>query len=99
MLREMRPVSLPSDVKTISLIMTYELGDFVKCLVKSASYSYDEKLAKAFLTEAKIGLADMLTQARLLCELLGWQFEEVKALGQERYEEAMRQFGEKSRTW
>lgn len=68
-------------------IITYELGDLHKCVVYSETrYPH---LKEAYMAEAKIALADIITQTRLLAEMLGADFETLMVDGEERFRERM----------
>jgi len=68
-------------------IMGYELADIQKFVVKNSQENMDEKLKKALGANAKLGMADLLTQCYMLCIDLGWDFEDVQVLGLEHLKE------------
>jgi hypothetical protein len=61
-------------------VLMYELGDLAKGVFYAHSYK-----ESAYMIEAKISLSDLLAQCILLCERQGWDFEEVKQMGIERF--------------
>lgn len=55
----------------------------------------DEEGAYAYLRFAETEMADVITQCRLLCEQLGWSYEKLLKMGEERYKERMQELKEK----
>jgi len=60
------------------LVVVYELGDLAKCIKNMDRYPRDRRL---YRVEAKKAIADLITQLRLTCELLGFSFEELDSFG------------------
>jgi hypothetical protein len=87
------------DILTVAAILSYEVGDFVKCIVKSKTYAYDEKLVKAYLAEAKIALSDVEAMVALICEILDMRKKDVEALGIQRFAETMAHIKARKRSY
>ena len=89
MLRELMPDRTYNfnDPLRTAHVMTYELGDLVKGLVYSL-YS------KGHAEEARIALADLVTMSRLLAEQKDWDWEELLADGEERFQYRMKEIAE-----
>ena len=79
-----------TDIETLS-VMTYELGDFAKCLFYKQKYN-----EPSYMIEAKIALSDLIAQCIYMCEKQGWDFElEVKPMGIARFIEKVKRHIEK----
>lgn len=65
-------------------ILAYEVGDLIKCAVNAAMGG-----ARGYQGEAKIAMADTITQLRLLAARLGLDFYDCARLGEDRYVERM----------
>ena len=77
----------PESLRELITIILYELGDFTKCVVYAESrYMH---LKDAYMAEARIALADMITQTRLLTEAIGADWDELWRDGEERFRERM----------
>jgi len=65
----------PTDPLTTCNIMTYELGAVVNGLVYARHKRSwgDLKGAASYTANARINLADLVTQCQLLAEQLGWR--------------------------
>jgi len=88
------PLSKPDDPIWTTTIMTYELGSVIRALCKARNKDTwgDEKGAKAYLAEARIELADLLTQAYFLAEQMKWGRRELEKDGIERFEQRMSEY-------
>lgn len=65
-------------------VIMYELGDLVKC----AKYADSRpRLAGAYHAEMRVALCDLLTQLRLLAEIMGWGMDTLFSVGEERFVE------------
>ena len=86
----------PEDPIWTTTIMTYELGSVVRGLVKARlkRLSGDHKGEKAYLAEARIELADLITQCHFLAEQMKWDRADLIQDGVERFEERMREIEE-----
>jgi hypothetical protein len=69
-------------------IITYELGDLAKMFVYAQRYAWvDKEKSRGYRLEAKIAASDVIAQMVVMCEREGWNFWEVKRLGEERFRE------------
>lgn len=59
-------------------VVTYELGDLVKCVHKMLRFPH---LSSGFKAEAKLALADLIIQLHLTAAYLGFDFDELTELG------------------
>lgn len=77
-------------------IMTYELGSVIRALTKARNKKAfkDEKGERAYIAEARIELADLLTQSYLLVEQMGWKRAELENEGKRRFEERMKEYND-----
>jgi NTP pyrophosphatase (non-canonical NTP hydrolase) len=89
----MPAVARPEDPIWTTTIMTYELGSLIRSLVKARlkGKKGDECGRKAYLAEAKIELADLLTQSHFLAEQMGWKVFELEKDGYQRFCERMKE--------
>lgn len=90
------PLSKPHDPIWTTTIMTYELGSVIRALTKARNKSaYNDKDGeRAYLAEARIELADLLTQSYLLVEQMGWKRVDLENDGYERFETRMKEYSE-----
>jgi len=90
------PLAKPEDPIWTTTIMTYELGSLIRALVKASHKSAWGKKneERAYLAEAKIGLADLLTQGYFLAEQMGWKRIDLENDGLERFCERMKELAE-----
>lgn len=86
LLKELNPNEPLSD--TI-LVFIYELGDLAKCIHR-INREKDDEIKRGYLAEAKKALADVITQTRLICERLGFNFEDLKLLGEQEMEDKIK---------
>lgn len=94
MLRDYMPAAAkPEDPLRTTTIMTYELGSIIRALIyaKHEHSQGNVVSVNAYLTTARIGLADLITQARLLAEQMGWKWFELENDGEERFRERMKE--------
>ena len=87
---DMPAVMGPSDPFQTVCVMMYELGDVVKNLSRVRylqALGAEEKLVHYREEEARVGLADLIVQCRVLAEQLGWQWSKLEADGLERLKE------------
>jgi len=66
-------------------VLTYELGDLVKCVHKMLRFP---RLSTAFRAEAKLALADLITQIHLTAAYLDFDYDELVDLGFRRAKES-----------
>lgn len=82
-----------SDNKFFRLaIIAYEMGDLNRSIVYAERFKDDEKARIAHLANGKLALADALTQMYLLCESVGWNFNDLRKLGAEHLKERQEDF-------
>lgn len=88
------PLSKPEDPIWTTTIMTYELGSMIRALTKARNKSAycDKDGERAYLAEAKVELADLLTQGYLLAEQMGWKRIDLENDGKERFIERMEEY-------
>ena len=82
----------PEDPLFTCSIITYELGSLIHNLVH-VKHTLDGKAKAYHLAEARIDLADLLTQAYLLAEQMGWKRLDIENDGLERFRERMGEIG------
>lgn len=73
-------------------IITYEMGDLNRSIVYAERFRNDEKARTAYLANGKLALADLLTQLHLLCQTVGWDFNELRMLGAKHLNERQEDF-------
>lgn len=75
----------PSDqgIPTTSAILTYEIGDLVKCAMNQHWGG-----VRGYHGEAKLALADVITMSRLLAALLKIDYWDCLRMGEDRYIDA-----------
>ena len=88
------PLSKPDDPIWTTTIMTYELGSVIRALTKARNNkAYKNEASEgAYLAEARIELADLLTQSYLLAEQMGWKRIELENEGLDRFRERMDEY-------
>jgi len=100
MLREIAERAAPlvkaEDPISTTTIMTYELGNVIRALSKARNKVAfgDKKGEAAYLAEARIELADLLTMSYLLAEQMGWRRIDLENEGLERFNERMDEYVE-----
>ena len=72
-------------IPTTCVILTYEVGDLVKCALNK----HWGNNVRAYQGEASTALADVITMSRLLAALLQLDYWKALREGEERYMEAM----------
>ena len=90
------PLAKPDDPIWTTTIMTYELGSVIRALTKARNKSAfgDKEGERAYLAEARIELADLLTQGFLLVEQMGWKRIDLENEGLERFRTRMQEYKE-----
>lgn len=73
-------------------ILMYEMGDLNRSIVYAERFKDDEKARIAHLANGKLALADALTQIYLLCQSVGWNFNDLRKLGAEHLKERQEDF-------
>ena len=84
--QRMASVGVRSDLSKTVMVMLYELGDLAKGLVYSGradpEVGVDDR--PAYIAEAKVAMADLLMQCRLIAHEFGWGTAELFEMGEER---------------
>jgi hypothetical protein len=75
-------------------VIAYELGDLHRDIVFMVRFPSEKA---AHLANAKLSLADLMTQLTLLCDELGFDEDEIRSLGWEHLKERYNEF--KRRGW
>jgi len=75
-------------------IMEYTFGYFVRDLVYKNRFRNNPKDCGVYTAHSKLSFANALIQWKLMCEQLGFDWDEMLALGQEHLEERYRDFME-----
>jgi len=81
-------------------IIMYEFGDLCRSIVYSERFKNNNKTlfrngfkdTNVILSEGKLAMADMITQLRMLCLSLGWNFDDLSELGIKHLEERQQDF-------
>ena len=96
---ERSSLAKPNDPIWTTTIMTYELGSTIRALTKARNKKAfkDEAGERAYLAEARIELADLITQTYLLVEQMGWDIIDLENEGKARFEERMKEYCEDMR--
>ena len=76
-------------------IIMYEFGDLCRAIVYANRFKNTDKImfrdgfkdVNIIMSEGKLAMADMITQLRMLCVSLNWNFDEVSELGIKHLEE------------
>lgn len=87
----MPPEARPEDPIWTTSIMTYELGGLVRSLVyaKHKQRQNDDTSYRVRIADARICLADLITQCHVLAEQIGWKWIDLENDGKERFVERM----------
>jgi len=90
------PLTKPDDPIWTTTIMSYELGSAIRALVRARNKDTwgDEKGARAYNAEARVEIADLLTQTYFLLEQMGWSRLELENEGKERFIERMKELAD-----
>lgn len=62
-------------------IMGYELGPIQQYAVYNGRLQMDAVLMKGYEENAKLGMADLITQCRMMCLEMGWNFDDIQKQG------------------
>jgi len=73
-------------------ILMYEMGDLNRSIVYAERFKDDEKARITHLANGKLALADALAQIYLLCQSVGWNFNDLRKLGAEHLKERQEDF-------
>ncbi|KKK66952.1 hypothetical protein LCGC14_2958920 [marine sediment metagenome] len=81
----------------MALCLTYQVGDLVRAIYRIshcdavASIKGETSSSKAYYGEARLACADASLQLRLMVNELGFDWDEIVALGEEHHKEVMEQ--------
>lgn len=95
LVEKMHPDAKPEDPIWTTNIMLYELGLMTKNLIygwgrRKRARDHDDVLkANAYLADAKMELADLVTQCRVMAEQLDCDWSTLVSDGEERFAERM----------
>lgn len=64
-------------------IMGYELGAVQQAIKQDAQENLDPNIKKGYIENGKLGMADLITQLKMLCLDMGWDYKEIERLGVE----------------
>lgn len=85
LMNEIKEAGLIYDPFITASIISYEAGH----LLRDSFYAHlaghtpaEEQLRAGWLADAKVELSDLVTQARVLAEVLGWSFEDLMETGE-----------------
>jgi len=79
-------LTVPQTPEFTARVLSYEVGDIHKLMI------YQERFGNCgYLGDLKIACADTLTMISLLSEQLGYDLEELKEVGLERFRDRMKE--------
>lgn len=73
-------------------IMGYELGSLQQSIIKNSQENVNDYIKKGYLENGKLGMADLITQCKMLCIDLSWNYREIELLGIEHLKEREKDF-------
>lgn len=77
-------LSKPQSPEFTARVLSYEIGDIHKYMI------YQERFGPVgYVGNLKVSCADTFIMINLLCEQLGFDLDEIKAFGLERFKERM----------
>jgi len=92
-LRKLEPGSSPMRSILRTNIMGYELGAIQEFTSKNSQERLPEHIKQGLKDEAMLGMADLITQCRMLClDIPGWNFDEIQKLGLDHLKERHEDF-------
>jgi len=73
----------PSNQKNIlrCCIMGYELGDIQRAIKTNSMENIDFVIKQGHIENGKLGMADLITQLKMLCLDIGWNYKEIEKMG------------------
>jgi len=77
--------------KTVT-VMLFELGDIAKCVFYGLLDQREDRVDRVYEKEARVALADLVTQCRIAADLLGIDFAEAIRTGEERFLERLENY-------
>jgi len=79
-------LTVPQSPEFTFRVLVYEVGDISKCMI------YADRFGKTgYVGETKIAISDALTQLNLLTEQLGFDIEECREIGMDRFRHRMKE--------
>ena len=88
-IRRLEPPKDQQQLVTRAAIMGYELGDLQQFAVYNARSNMDPHVLWSYQENAKLALADLLIQARMVCMDMSWDFDTIQELGLQHLQERM----------
>lgn len=77
------PKAVHQPIPMRMMIVSYELGDLQRALFRIVWLKERSKDFRGYVGEAKLGVADIITQLRILLHELGIDWDEMVELGEE----------------
>ena len=68
-------------------ICGYELGDIQRAILMNSRKGLLPTVRNGYLENGKLGMADLITQLRMICIEMNWSFKDIQALGIEHLKE------------
>lgn len=72
-------------------IMGYELGAIQQAIVRDSS-DLPDHMKNGHIENGKLGMADLITQCKMLCLDMGWDYRAIERLGVEHLRERQKDF-------
>ncbi|WP_292486429.1 hypothetical protein [Methanohalobium sp.] len=88
-IRRLEPPTGKQQLVTRAAIMGYKLGDLQQFAVYNARSNMDSQILSSYQENAKLALANLVTQARMFCMDMGWDFDSIQELGLQHLQERM----------
>lgn len=88
-INELRSKEKKNTIEGRLCILSYELGRAINSIYYSIRFPNDKS---THLKLARIEVGDLITQIQVLCQELGWDFEEVRREGLQHTEERYQDF-------
>lgn len=79
----------PSD-SSVALCLTYNVGDLSKAVYRIAYCQYGDRDSRPYRRLAKAAIADVVLQTRILAHRLGFDWDDVIAIGEKRHTHTMK---------
>lgn len=90
-LQRIKSAGLIYDPFVTASIISYEAGHLLRdCFYSSMidkTKESEQQLKNGWLADAKVELSDLITQARVLAEVYGWDWDELVSTGEEKLSE------------
>lgn len=100
-LRKIRVYEPDSSFKSVvrTAIVQYEFAAVSEYIVKKMQIKLPIGIKKGLEEEAKLGMADTITQCRMICLDQGWVFDKLQLLGLEHLKERSKDFKKEGYAW